>query len=155
MFILEYRPNKRLQTELLNAEKNKIKIFIRTSDSNVNTERIIKDFKLSIENINILPYEESLELKNIEKEGFLKSDSELATLGGYESLLKAICVCKKANANFLLILAIQVAAIILAISIVTCLSVFFTLDRIGEIEIFIYVLFWTLASLITPKIKRT
>ncbi|MDQ5983298.1 MAG: hypothetical protein RUMPE_00303 [Eubacteriales bacterium SKADARSKE-1] len=153
MFILEYKPNRKLQSELLTAEKNKIKVFIKTSDSNINTERIIKDFKLSFDNIKMLSYEESLDLKNIEEENTFKSNSDLATIGGYESVLNSVCVCKKVNTNFLLILAIQVASLILSISIVICLSVFFTLDRIGEIEIFIYVLFWALALLITPKIK--
>ncbi len=64
MFVLEYNPNGRLLNSLKSAGKNNIKIFIRTYDSNINRERISKDFAVSLGDLSIAPLEDSLSEKN-------------------------------------------------------------------------------------------
>lgn len=152
MFILEYKPNKKLKKTLAKAIKSGIEILIRTSDTNITKERIAIDFGLTKNLIKILPYDENIYSKEIET--FKETDeSDLAVMPGQESLLNAAILCKKTAMNFKLIYAIQVTYLLMSLLILTVLILCNSIYQIQEIQALIYISFWSAFSLICAKFK--
>ena len=143
MFVLEYNPNRRLLNVLKSAGKNSIKIFIRTYDSNINRERISKDFAVSLEDLSIVPLEDSLGEKNI------KAQTEcFECMNKSDKLIDGVVASKRLKANFKLVFAINLLSLMLGLIIVVTVAFNGTLHQISEYEILIYNLFWLLSSVV-------
>lgn len=152
MFILEYEPNKSLKNKLFKVLKSGIDIIIRTSDTNITPSRISSDFKIPEGLIKILPYNQEMptnKSSSISK----SSEASLATTGECSSLLYAICLCKKTYQNFRLIYSLQVVSIFIAVLISLILSFNGTIEQINELEILMYIFFWSFVSNICAKLK--
>ena len=143
MFVLEYNPNRRLLNSLKSAGKNNIKIFIRTYDSNINMERISKDFAVSLEDLSIAPLEDSLGEKNI------RTQTEcFECMNKSDKLIDGVVASKRLKANFKLVFAINLLSLMLGLIIVATVAFNGTLHQISEYEILIYNLFWLLSSVV-------
>ena len=147
MFVLEYLPNAKLMKSLKMAEKNSLKICVRTSDCNVNSERISKDFSLSLSNIKILPFKSDVDT-NVD---YSEREIIFEVVDDQNKTLDGIILSKQANFSFESIFGIQLLAYLLALIIIISLTFSGTIDQISEYEVFIFYLFWLLPSVISIK----
>lgn len=138
MFVLEYLPNPKLKKSLKTAEKNNLKICVRTSDSNINLERIAKDFLISQKNIQILPFKSDF----VEEMDYSEDEKVFEVIDEKDKVLDGIILSKQANFSLKSIFGIQSIAYLIALIILLSLMFSGTIDQIKEYEIFIFYIFW-------------
>lgn len=138
MFVLEYLPNPKLKKSLKIAERNNLKICVRTSDSNINLDRISKDFLVSPKNIQILPFKSDLN----DEVDYSEDDEVFEAIDEKDKVLDGIILSKQANFSMKSIFGIQSIAYFIALIILSSLMFSGTIDQIKEYEIFIFYIFW-------------
>ena len=138
MFVLEYLANPKLKKSLKTAEKNNLKICVRTSDSNINLDRISKDFLLSPKNIQILPFKSDL-TKEVD---YSENEKVFEVIDEKDKVLEGIILSKQENFSLKSIFGIQSIAYLIALIILSSLMFSGTIDQIKEYEIFIFYVFW-------------
>lgn len=140
MFVLEYLPNPKLKKSLKIAEKNNLKICVRTSDSNINLDRISKDFLLSPKNIQILPFKSDL-TKEVD---YSENEKVFEVIDEKDKILEGVILSKQENFSLKSIFGIQSIAYLIALIILSSLMFSGTIDQIKEYEIFIFYAFWAI-----------
>ncbi|MBR1779640.1 MAG: hypothetical protein IJ758_03990 [Clostridia bacterium] len=148
MFVLEYIPNNNLVKSLKDAEKNNIKINIKTSDSNIDKDRITRDFGLDIHSVGILPFKQASfphEEPDIEKKIIFEA------INNKDKVLDGIILSKQAYFSFKAIFGVQILAFLLALGIAFSLGVSGALDQLSEHEVFLFYLFWLIPSIFSIK----
>ena len=120
------------------AEKNNLKICVRTSDSNINLDRISKDFLLSPKNIQILPFKSDL-TKEVD---YSENEKVFEVIDEKDKVLEGIILSKQENFSLKSIFGIQSIAYLIALIILSSLMLSGTIDQIKEYEIFIFYVFW-------------
>lgn len=153
MFILEYTPSKSLCNTLRSCVKNDIKIFVKTVDSNLTTNKIAADFNLNEKFLTLLSYDESQTINKLCNKTSDKSEAFLATFGSCSSFLKTICACCLAKNNIILASAMQFLQIILNIILTLYLIFCSSLSELHTIELTIYSLLWFVSTIAISKIK--
>lgn len=138
MFVLEYQPNSKLKKSLKTAERNNLKICVRTSDSNINLDRIAKDFGVLPKNIQILPFE----IDKNEDIDYSEDEKVFEIIDEKDKVLDGVLSNKQANFSLKSIFGIQAVAYLIAVIILFSLMFSGTIDQIKEYEIFIFYLFW-------------
>lgn len=151
MFILEYKPNKKIQKTLIKALKQGIEILIKTTDINITPKRITLDFMLPYDLIKILPDSDDSYFNSPLQET-KREETSLFVSCGDDALLKAIVFCKSINKITKMLISLQ--GISLGISMIICamLAFFGSIDRISELNFMIYMLFWLFASSLCSKL---
>jgi len=138
MFVLEYLPNYKLKKSLKVAERNNLKVFVRTSDSNISIERISKDFGISSQNIKILPFKS----KGKEDVDYSEDEKVFEIIDENDKILDGVILSKQANFSLKSIFLIQTIAYLIALIILLSLMFSGTVDQIKEYEVFIFYIFW-------------
>ena len=154
MFILSYKTDRSIAKELRNLEQNGVSLIVRTVDSNITKEKIAERFGLFHRCISIMPtglgniyYEET---KNIDE----KSRAYLVTRGKLSSFAKAVSGCIKLKSNATITKILQYIAVILGLALVTLISFVSGFEKLGCLEMLIYIGFWTITSLFVSIIRK-
>ena len=154
MFILTYTPNREIIHELRNLEDNGVSFIVRTVDPNITQENIAEKFCLFHRCIKVLP----TSLGNICHEAMSSVDEQsrayLVTRGKISSFARAVAGCIRVKSNITLSIIIQYIAIILGILIVTFISFVSGFQKLGCLEMLLYIGFWAVATIIIPLIKK-
>lgn len=154
MLVTDYQPDRRLAAELKRLEDNGVTILIRTADPNVSQLKVAKDYRIYMRSIKILP----TVLGNICKDEMSRRDESsravLATEGRLHSLARAIGGCIKVRSNLFISIIIQIIAVALGVLIASLVSLFSGLQGLSGLDLLLYVIFWTLATIIAPLIRK-
>ncbi len=154
MFILSYNPNREIIHELRNLEDNGVSFIVRTVDANITQEHIAEKFHLFFRCIKILP----TGLGNICHEATSSVDERsrayLATRGRISSFARAISGCIRIKSNVNLALIIQYVGIAIGIILVTLISFISGFEKLGYLEILLYMAFWGIATVVVPSIRK-
>lgn len=154
MLVTDYQPDKRLAAELKRLEDNGVTILIRTADPNVSQLKVAKDYRIYMRSIKILP----TVLGNICKDEMSRRDESskalLATEGKLHSLARALGGCIKIRSNFFISIVIQIIGVALGVLIAGAVSLFSGLNGLSGVDLLLYVLFWTVATIIAPLIQK-
>lgn len=154
MFVLKYSPDPEIQEELRRAEENGISILVRTTDNNITSEKIADDFRIYYRSVKVMPTGLGNEAKEIQAQVEDSSRAYLATRGKFVSLIRGISGCVRLNSNISLSVMIQLISIILGILVCGLLCLYAGTQVLGTMEILIYSLFWAIAAVIAPLIKK-
>lgn len=152
MLILTYKADPVIAASLQRMEYNGMSFLVTTVDHNVTSERISQDFGLFYRTVKILPYDVSDYCKNAKSKYEEKSRAYVATKGSLASLGRVISGCVAIKSRLSMSIIIQIIAIILGVLTVSVLVLYSGLQHLGTIEILVYVLFWSLASIFAPQI---
>lgn len=154
MFILSYNADREIMHELRNLEDNGVSFAIRTVDPNITQQSIAEKFCLFFRCIKILP----TSLGNICHEATSsvddKSRAYLVTRGKIASFARAVSGCIRIKSNITLSIIIQYIAVILGLLIVTLISFISGFEKLGCLEMLLYIGFWAAATIIIPLIKK-
>lgn len=97
-------------------------------------------------------------LGNICKDEMSRRDESskalLATEGKLHSLARALGGCIKIRSNFFISIVIQVIGVALGVLIAGAVSLFSGLNGLSGVDLLLYVLFWTVATIIAPLIQK-
>lgn len=154
MLITTYRPNVEIARELQRAEYNGISLLISTSDCNITSEQISQDFGVFYRSVKVLPTGLGNVCKEVTGTYTEKSRAYLATKGRFTQLARALSGCVQMKSNISLAVLIQLIGIVLGILIMSTITLYAGTEILGTVEILLYTIFWGLASMIAPAIKR-
>lgn len=154
MFILTYSPDRKMATEIQRLETNGIAMIVRTLDPTITPQFLAKLLDLDPKAIHILPDDLAHHCDNALNEVAEYSDVSLATRGKAFSMMRMLAACIRQRSNISIALSLQTVSVILGFALIilfTCLSSF---TQLSTLAILIYELFWTLAVLLIPRIRK-
>ncbi|MDD6488833.1 MAG: hypothetical protein PUG48_03325 [Clostridia bacterium] len=154
MFILSYTADREIMHELRNLEDNGVSFAVRTVDPNITQDSIAEKFCLFFRCIKILPTNLGNICHNATSSVDEKSRAYLVTRGKISSFARAVSGCIRIKSNITLSIIIQYIAIILGLLIVTLISFISGFEKLGCLEMLLYIGFWAAATIIIPLIKK-
>lgn len=154
MFVTTYTPDPEISDALRKGEQGGLSYLIRTTDCNITAERIAEDFGLYFRSIKILPTGLGNVCKEAQSQIEDKSRAYLGTRGKISSTVRGVAGCINIKGNISLAIVIQLIAMVLGLLLVSTLCLYAGNAVVGTIQILVYSLFWSLASLISPLIQR-
>ncbi len=154
MLVLRYSADPQITSELQRAEENGISILVRTTDCNVTAEKIADDFGIFYRSVKVLPTGLGNVCKEIREQTNEASRAYLATRGGLSSLVRGIAGCVRFSSNVSLSVVIQLIAIILGGLMCAMLCLYAGVQVLGTVEILLYSLFWGIAAVVAPYVKK-
>ena len=154
MLVTTYIPDIRMAYELQNAEDNGLSVVVTTTDCNITGELIAEQFGVFYRSVRILP----TGLGNVCKEACNKetdkSRAYLSTTGKASSLLYAVSGCIKIKASISLAVAVQTLSVIFGIVIAVLICLYAGVAVVQSVEIFVFSLFWSAATVIASLIRK-
>lgn len=151
MLILSYKTDKRKINELKRLESNGVSILIRTTDPNITPNMISEMFDIAKSSVNIISGDLGMEYGALVNTKLRKENAYIATKGRIESLMAVISSCASQKSTVSLIVAVQVVGIILALVLVTFLTITQEFSLLSAMNLLIYQLFWVIASLFISR----
>lgn len=154
MFILSYRTDREIAGELRELEENGVSFIVRTIDPNITKEKIAEKFGLFHRCITVLP----TGLGNICHEVTSSVDERtrayLVTKGKISSFARAVSGCIKMKSSVTIAKILQCLGIGFGVVVFTLISFVSGFQKLGSIEILIYIIFWAVATIIASLIKN-
>ena len=154
MFVLHYQPGAKIAEELERLEYNGVNVLIKTMDPNITAEKIARDFELYFQTVKVLPIRLTNQLNESIKKPDETTKTYLVTKGKIESFARILSACIRLKSNSTLTVLIQWISVILGFAIVAFLTFYAGVTQIGAVELLLYLLFWILASLLVPRIRK-
>ncbi len=154
MFILSYKPRRETIHELRTLEDNGVSFIIRTVDPNITKESVAEKFFLYHRCITILPTGLGNVAHKVMSETDDSSRAYLVTRGRLHSFAKAVSGCIRIKSNVTLSKILQYIAIVIGFVLVTVISFISGFEKLGCIEMLIYILFWAVATISVSMIKK-
>lgn len=153
MMIVTYSADRRKKNELQRLEDNGISVLLRTTDANITVQLISKLFGINKGSVMIMESEDASKFERISAEEIPRCDAIMATKGRMESMMTVISACVHAKQEINLVVALQVAAVILGFVLVAFLGCFGAISRLTALGLFLFELVWMAVILLIPKIR--
>ena len=154
MFPLTYKTDRRRTVELCRLEDNGVSFLVRTCDPNITPELIARCFQLDKGSINVLPTRLGDVYVRAGENTKAPTTAWMATKGRPTALMRLLTVCIRQRGNISLAVALQYVAVILGFTLVAFLSCFSGLPKLSTLFLLLYELFWGLAIVILPKLRK-
>ncbi len=153
MFMLSYRTDRSIARELGELQENGVSFLIRTIDPNVTKEKIAERFGLFHRCVTILPTGLGNICSDVMGTVDEQSRAYLVTGGKLTSFAAAISGCIKMRSSVVAASLFQYASIIFGILIFSAIAFLSGFQKLGSLEVMIYITFWAFATIITSLIK--
>ncbi len=154
MFPLSYKTDRRRTVELCRLEDNGVSFLIRTCDPNITPELVARCFQLDAKSVNVLP----TRLGNVYVEAGenpkAPATAWMATKGRPTALMRLLALCVRQRGNISLAVALQYVAVVLGFMLVAFLCCFSGLAKLSTLFLLLYELFWSLAIVILPRLRK-
>ncbi len=154
MFILSYRTDREIADGLRELEENGVSFVIRTIDPNVTKENIAEKFGLFHRCITVLPTGLGNICHEVTSSVEERSRAYLVTRGKLSAFAKAISGCIKMKSTTMIAKLLQGTGILFGLLIFTLISFVSGFQKLGSLEILIYIVFWAAATIIAAMIKK-
>ena len=154
MLVLSYRGDSRRAAELSRLDRSGYLITIRTNDVNITPALVSSRFKIDSRAVRILPtklnylYKENVEASAKTADALFLSKGRITTM----FRLLSACAVQKSNISFAIIL--QAIAVVLGFLFVAFIVCYSGLEQLRSSAVLLYELFWILAIIIVPKLRR-
>ena len=154
MFILSYKTTKKVSNELRELEQDGVSFIVRTVDPNVTRENIAERFGLYQRCITVLPTKLGIICNNAASKVDERSRAYLVTRGKISSFAKAISGCIKMKYGVTASNILQAAGVILGLGIVTLISFGSGFEKLGCLEMLIYVAIVSVITIVSSLIRK-
>ena len=154
MLITTYRPSIEIAKELQRAEYNGISLLISTSDCNITSEQVSEDFGVFYRSVKVLPTGLGNVCKEVTGVHEEKSRAYLATRGRFTQIARALSGCVQMRTNISISVIIQLIGVALGIMIMSTIALYAGTSILGTVEMLLYTIFWGIATMIVPMIKK-
>ena len=154
MLMLSYRTDRNIAKRLGELQENGVSFIIRTIDPNITKEKISSKFGLFHRCVTILPTGLGTVCNDVMTSVDEHSRAYLVTGGKLTSFAKALSRCIKMKGMFMIANLFQYAEIIFGMLICSMISFVSGFQKLGSIEILVYILFWLVATLISEYLKK-
>ena len=154
MFTLSYKTYKHIANELRVLEQSGVSFIVRTVDPNLTREKVAEQFGLFYRCITILP----TGMGNICHDAISGTDDSarayLITRGKLSAFAKAVSGCIKMKMGVFLSRIVQGVSVGAGIVLVNMIAFVSGFEKLGCMEMLIYIGFWSITSIITSMIKK-
>ena len=154
MLMLSYRTDRNIAKRLGELQENGVSFIVRTIDPNITKEKISSKFGLLQRCVTILPTGLGTVCNDVMTSVDEHSRAYLVTGGKLTSFAKALSRCIKMKGMFMIANLFQYAEIIFGMLICSMISFVSGFQKLGSIEILVYILFWLVATLISEYLKK-
>ena len=154
MITLEYHPDKKLAENLQNLETNGVSLLVRTLDPNLTADFLAQQYDLDARAIRVLPEELGEVCDKSLNSTVDEADVLLATKGKAFSMIRMLSACIHQKSNISIAVILQTVSVCLGFILVTIFCCWSGLHRLTSLSIVIYEVFWLLAILLIPKIRK-
>ncbi len=154
MVVATYTADKIVKEELQNAQKHGLCLVVSTTDSNITQDKIALDYEIYYRTIKVLNTgfaNTCLEVTNRKED---TSRAYLATRGKFTSLLHAITGSATLKHNLTIGLIVQIFGLILGVLLCATMVLYASVSILGVIEMLLYMLSWSIASIVVQFIKK-
>lgn len=155
MFVTHYIADSILMPELHRAEFNGISILVHSTDCNITNDLICSLYNVFYRTIKVLPTGLGTVLKECKSSFEETSRAYLITNGKTSAFLKAVSGSVQIKRNISLSIVIQLIAVVLGVLVTATLALYAGVGVVGTLEVLIYSMFWSIATLVAPLIHRT
>ena len=153
MFVLEYYADSVTEYELQRLEASGIRVLVKTEDSNIDEALLCMLFDLEADSVKVLGmraagiYDEKTEVP-------VYNEAKIIGNGDPVTFMRSITACSMLQGQFGLLKLLQYIAIGLGVVVVAVLSFMGSVSAIGPVHIAVYGAFWSLVTLLIPKIYK-
>ena len=154
MIITQYHANPELKKELQRAESNGISFLIRTTDYNITEALVANLYNLFYRSLKVLPTGLGNALYEAKETKEKTSRAYLITHGNPASLSRAVSACMRVTHNINMATVIQLIGIVLGLLTAATLALYANVGVMGSLEVLIYTVFWSLATIIAPALQK-
>ena len=154
MFILTYKTTKNVANELHELEQNGVSFIVRTVDPNITRESIADRFGLFHRCITVLPTNLGRICSSVTSKTEERSRAYLVTRGKISSFARAVSGCIKMKSNVTISRILQCIAIVLGVGTITLISFVSGFEKLGCMEMLIYIGFWAVTTIIASSIRK-
>ncbi|HIS68900.1 MAG TPA: hypothetical protein IAA58_05985 [Candidatus Gallacutalibacter stercoravium] len=154
MFVLSYTPNEEMAAQMRALEDHGVSFLVRTVDPNVTAKMVCEHFGVFFRSVKIMQEEHAQLYAEATQPTAPRVRAYLATKGACRPFLRMLAACMRIRSNASLSLVLQAVGVVLGILLVLLLVAFSGLGQLGALEMAIYELFWVLAVLIVPSLRR-
>lgn len=154
MLILRYLPSNISMPQLQKAEVSGLAFVVSTPDPNVTAELIADAYGVFYRSIKIMPTGYANTIDEVTSKVEETSRAYLATRGRVASLARAVGGCIGLKSNITLGIVIEMFGLVLGVLLCATLALYSSVARLSVLELMIYILFWTAATIIAELIRR-
>ncbi|MDD6176025.1 MAG: hypothetical protein PUC59_09765 [Firmicutes bacterium] len=152
LFTVEYHADPELCAALQKLIRSGSDIAVLTTDSNLSAKMIAEKFSVPQGSVTMVPDVRELRAADVRQEDLEQPEIILRSPG--VPALRAAAGCIEAKALFQLAVMLQTAGILLGLVLVFVFCAAGSIARIGTVEMLVFQLFWALAALVIPSLRR-
>ena len=152
--ILRYTAPRAVRAQMQSAENSGLAFVVSSPDPNVTAELVAREYGLFYRSVKIMSPGYAIEIDEVTSKVEETSRAYLATRGRQSSLARAVGGCIGLRSNINLSIAIGMFGLILGILLCATLVLYASAARLSVVELMIYILFWTAASLAAALIRK-
>lgn len=154
MFVISYNSDRRRAAELRRMEDNGISLIVRTCDPNITPRLLAQVFDLDEHGIRVLPERLGQEYAELIKEPVERADALLATKGRPTAMMRMLTACVRQRGNISVAVVLQTVAVILGFVLVAFLACYSGLKQLSTSALLLFELFWLVAVLVVPRLRK-
>ena len=154
MLVLRYLPSNIAAPQLQKAENSGLAFIVSTPDPNVTAEMIAKKYGIFYRSIKIMPTGYADAIDEVTSKTDETSRAYVATRGRVSSLARAVAGCIGMKSNITLGIVIEMFGLVLGVLLCATLALYSSVARLSVLELMIYILFWTAATILAELIRR-
>lgn len=155
MFLIAYQPDRRRTAELCRLEDDGVAFLVRTCDPNITPKLVARSFQIDEKSVTVLPERlGKVYVETCEKDAAASAPAWMATKGRPAAMMRLLAACIRQRGNISLAVALQNVAVALGFVLVAFLACYSGLGKLNTLFLLLYELFWTLAIVLLPKLRR-
>lgn len=155
MFLIAYQPDRRRTAELCRLEDDGVAFLVRTCDPNITPKLVARSFQIDEKSVAVLPERlGKVYVETCEKDAAASAPAWMATKGRPAAMMRLLAACIRQRGNISLAVALQNVAVALGFVLVAFLACYSGLGKLNTLFLLLYELFWTLAIVLLPKLRR-
>lgn len=154
MFIVSYLFSKKIGTALNMLEREGVALIVSTTDPNITASMLSEGFGISENSIKIMSPAESREYSKLRNTPAQKTDAGIAYKGPINALLRAVTGALRLNSNIRLISILQTISILIGYGVILFFALTSGFDHINALQILCYQIFWIVAIVFVPLLRK-
>ena len=154
MLVLSYKAPKQQKEQLQRAEDSGLAFVVSSPDPNVTAELVADEYGLFYRSVRVMPTGYAMEIDEVTSKVEETSRAYLATRGRQTSLARAVGGCIGLRANITTGIAVGIFGLMLGVLLCATLVLYASVARLSAVELMIYIVFWTVASLASSLLRR-
>ncbi len=155
MLVTTYTPDESLKETLYHSQKNGTCFVVSSTDCNITADKIASDYELYYRTVKVLSPGFATTCSQLKSRHEENSRAFLSTRGKLSSLLYCINGSINFKQNLTIGIIIEIFGLVLGVLLGATMVLYADVSILGITEIMLYMLFWSVATIVVQFIKRS